>query len=79
MPRTPQNLQKVSIRLFRGDKDRLDAYFPQLGYNAAIRLIVRKALRALDEKYMGDTFSVQVGGAEIDIASLQGATDADEP
>jgi hypothetical protein len=79
MPRTPLNLVKVSIRLFRGDKERLDNFFPQLGYNAAIRIIVRKALRALEQKYLDETINSRQSTAEIDISALQDQIDEDQP
>lgn len=64
------DLVKVTIRLHKGDKERLDAYFPHLGYNAVIRVIVRKALKALDARYMADTFTDIEGGVEIDVQRL---------
>lgn len=32
----------VTIRLYKGDKDTLGAYFPKQGYNRVIRALVRK-------------------------------------
>lgn len=45
------DLQKVTIRLNSGDRDRLHQYYPRLGYNAAIRKLVSAHLRKCDEKF----------------------------
>lgn len=50
MPRESGDFEKVTIRLYKGDADRLATYFPQLGYNRAIRDYIHKLLRSLDEK-----------------------------
>ena len=50
MPRTDEKLEKATIRLFAGDAKRLADYYPNVGYNVAIRKIVRNHLRALDER-----------------------------
>lgn len=42
--------EKVVIRLYRGDKDRLAAAYPTVGYNVVIRTLVSKHLRKLDER-----------------------------
>lgn len=48
--RSNRNLEKVTIRLNQGDSERLRAYYPNLGYNEAIRQLVEKHLRQLDER-----------------------------
>ena len=41
-------MEKVTIRLFVGDKDRVQAYYPTAGHNEVIRKLVRKHLKMLD-------------------------------
>jgi hypothetical protein len=48
--RSNRDLEKVTIRLNSGDSERLRAYYPNLGYNEAIRQLVEKHLRQLDER-----------------------------
>lgn len=48
-PEEEEELEKVTIRLFNGDKDDIMAFYPKLGYNKAIRILVRKHVRALKE------------------------------
>ena len=43
-------LEKVSIRLFKGDKARLDDLFPQAGHNRVIRELVRRTIRQIEER-----------------------------
>ena len=50
MTRTNEKLEKVTIRLNAGDTRRLMDYYPNVGYNVAIRKIVHNHLRALDER-----------------------------
>lgn len=49
MPRPKENLKKVTIRLHDGDTEILEKFYPSVGYNAAIRKLVRKHCRALEE------------------------------
>jgi len=41
---------KVSLRLYAGDKERLQAFYPRLGYNAAVRELVRRHVKALEAR-----------------------------
>ncbi len=41
---------KVSLRLYAGDKERLQTFYPRLGYNAAVRELVRRHIKALEAK-----------------------------
>ena len=41
--------ETVTIRLFAGDKDRLAEMYREMGYNAAIRTIVRKHIEKAEE------------------------------
>ena len=45
-----ESLEKVTLRLFTGDIARIKEYYPNLGHNRAIREIISKHLRSLDEK-----------------------------
>lgn len=46
-----EDMELVSVRLFKSDKARLQSYYPKAGYNRVIRTLVRKHIRALDEKF----------------------------
>lgn len=50
MPRPNEDLEKKTIRLHRGDTGILEKFYPTMGYNAAIRKLVRKHCRALEER-----------------------------
>lgn len=50
MPRQDQNLIKKTIRLYAGDTEELDGFYPTLGYNAVIRELVRRHLKRLRER-----------------------------
>ena len=43
--------EKVTIRLYIGDKERLRRFFPTLDYNRAIREIIKHALDRAEEKF----------------------------
>lgn len=45
-----KDAEKVTIRLFRGDKDRLAELFPTIGYNGVIRQLVRNFIKGVEEK-----------------------------
>lgn len=46
--------EKVTIRLYEGDKGRLSCYYPG-GYNHAIREIIHTMLRKLDDRNANET------------------------
>ena len=46
----PATTIKVSLRLFTGDREKLLEFYPNLGYNAAIRQLVRRHIRALEAR-----------------------------
>jgi hypothetical protein len=49
---TSNDLEKHSIRFYSGDIDRVNHYYGEsIGINKAVRMIVRKHLNTLDEKY----------------------------
>lgn len=50
MPKSNLPLEKVTLRLFLGDSERMNQYYTQSGYNKAIRTLVHKHLKILDEK-----------------------------
>jgi hypothetical protein len=50
MPKREGDLEKISIRIFRGDKERLDEEYPALGHNKVIRHIIRRHIKGLDER-----------------------------
>ena len=48
MPRKREGLQKVSVRLYEGEKDELADFYPE-GHNWAIRNLVHAHLKKLKE------------------------------
>lgn len=68
MPRKRENLQIVTIRLNQGDAQRLTDFYPNLGYNRVIRVLVAKHLEVLDQR-VAQTLPVQatpdISGIEI--------------
>lgn len=50
MARHRRQTEKVTVRLYEGDKERLNAYFPTQRYTKIIRELVHRTLRQLDEK-----------------------------
>lgn len=49
MPKAPQGLTKIAIRIFDADLERLKTYYPELGYNIAIRTLITQHLNKLDK------------------------------
>jgi len=43
-------LEKITLRVFKGDIDRMSKYYPKVGYNRAIRTLISEHLKVLDEK-----------------------------
>ena len=50
MPKEKLDLEKVTLRLFKGDRERVQKFFPGVDYNVAIRNIISKTLKGLEEK-----------------------------
>lgn len=46
-------LEKLTVRLAKGDKEILQQHFPQMGYQTALRQIVRKFCKKLQTKTEG--------------------------
>lgn len=51
MPRKSEDLEKITIRVRRGDAEKLKQFYPSLGYNEAIRRIVGHHVKQLEEKF----------------------------
>lgn len=68
MPRTIQDLEKVTIRLFRGDKEKLEHFFP-VGYNKVIRYMIRNLLKGIEERTQQSALPTEFNPA-IDINSV---------
>lgn len=62
-----QDLEKVTVRLNRGDKDKLSEYFPDLGYNKVIRVMVSNLIKKTEEK-VNESYKPQ--SKQIDIGEL---------
>lgn len=45
-----KELEKVTIRLEKGQRERLNSLYPSLGYTKVIRALVQRHLREIDEK-----------------------------
>ena len=45
-----QDLEKVTIRLYTGDKEKINALFPTIGHNKMIRKLIRRTLKHIEEK-----------------------------
>ena len=43
-------IEKVTLRLFEGDKERLGEYYTDVGYQKVIRNLVRQHLEMLDRQ-----------------------------
>lgn len=50
MARPKANLEMVTMRLTKGAKERLGAFYKDIGYNMAIRLMVDKHLEFLEQQ-----------------------------
>jgi hypothetical protein len=78
VPKNPkEDLEVVTLRLYQGDKDRLDEYYPQLGYNKIVRLIVRNHLQRLDKKVERALSPSKIN--PIDLGELDGNDEPTDP
>lgn len=50
MPRTNEDLEKVTLRLKRSQVERVRSFYPRVSYNEAIRNIIEAHLRLLESK-----------------------------
>lgn len=57
---TREDLELVTIRLSRGDKDKLTDFYPRIGYNKAVRLLVRKHVKMLEERLNEATPNISI-------------------
>lgn len=45
-----ETLDKIpAVRLYKGDKEKLTLMYPKIGYNKAIREIVRKHIKSIEQ------------------------------
>lgn len=71
MPKTTDRpLENVALRLYAGDKEVLKRFYPEIGYNAAIREIVTKHVAKLKELESRKGTSANVPAIDIDPALL---------
>lgn len=72
-----QETEKVTIRVFRGDKEKLSQMFPGLGYNKAMRHIVHNFIKGVEEKAMRQQSSsgLPTGTINIDEVIEEAAKD----
>lgn len=57
--RHDEPLKKVTIRIFDSDARDLKRYYPDMGYNLILRMLVRRHLQELAEKGTAHTLSQQ--------------------
>lgn len=69
MPKAPQGLTKIAIRIFDEDLERLKKYYPEIGYNVAIRTLVTQHLNKLDKLHgvKAPELPAFEGGSPVDI------------
>lgn len=48
--KNPENLTRHSIKLFEGDLETLQAYYPTLGASHVLRILLRRHLKELRER-----------------------------
>lgn len=48
--RIEEGVDMRPIRFFKGDLERLQQFYPNIGYNHVVRTLVRKHLKALEER-----------------------------
>lgn len=62
------DLEKVTIRLHAGDKDKLNDYYPHVGYNVVIRELVRNFIRKIEEKTsrQSEEHNININMEELD-------------
>ncbi len=50
MNKSPQELQKVTLNIVKGDIERIQKYYPSVPWSRVVRRVVYTWLNALDEK-----------------------------
>ena len=50
MPRQNKDLEKVTVRIHRGDREILKQFYPSMGYNEAMRILIHNHCKALQER-----------------------------
>lgn len=63
-----QDLEKVTVRLNRGDKNKIETFFPEVGYNRIVRALVSDFIKKVEEK--AQRTIGKIATPEIDISSL---------
>jgi hypothetical protein len=69
MPREKENLEKVTVRLYIGDKEELNSFYPQLGYNKVVRKLITDHLKKLRER-VNQKRSETNDDDDIDLSSI---------
>lgn len=59
------------VRLYLGDRDRLEAYYPKAGYNRVIRRLVRQHLDRMDAKFEQRAAAKELNGETITRGDLE--------
>jgi hypothetical protein len=60
MPRPKANLEMVTLRLTKGAKEKLAAFYSTVGYNLAIRLIIDKHVEWLEQQIPNQNLSREI-------------------
>lgn len=69
-------LEKVTIRIFKGDLEAINRYYPTTGHNVVIRKLIRKHLRKMEELDSQRRALLDKAG-EIEIGELDVGTPSD--
>ncbi len=74
-----EETEKITIRAFRGDKEKLASFFPGIGYNKAMRHIIHSCGKGLEEKArQRQPIQQPSASADISIEEIQQAAGKDE-
>jgi hypothetical protein len=66
-------LEKVTIRIFKGDLEAINRYYPTTGHNVVIRKLIRKHLRKMEELDSQHRATLDKAG-EIEIGEIDVGT-----
>lgn len=59
-------MEKISCRLFGGDRSTLQRFYPRAGYNQVIRALVHKHCRQLEENLNQELAKIKLTPTELE-------------
>lgn len=69
-------LEKITIRIFKGDVEALNRYYPTTGHNVVIRKLIRKHLRKMEELDSQRRAALdQAGEIELEVPQIGGVNE----